>query len=82
MHRPVKLVHREKFKTLLETRRREANRGKEHIGDSKLPAESLMHFYCTSCGDLVDTLPESYFLSTPKKLCTEYQALKDCGWLE
>ena len=63
-------------------KRREGNAGKEKIDNSRLRAGSLMYFYCISCGDLADTLPEGYFLSTPKKLCDECRALKDLGWLE
>ena len=61
--------------------RREENARKEKIDNSKLYAGDSMYFYCISCGGLADTLPEGY-LSTPKKLCDECQALKDLGWLE
>jgi len=40
-----------------------------------------MYFYCISCGDLADTLPEDY-RTQPKRLYSECQALKDSGWLE
>lgn|GEM_PF-1744216 len=63
-------------------KRRKANAKKEKIDNSKLPAGSPMFFYCTSCDDLADELPENYFISKPKKLCDECQALKDLGWLE
>ncbi len=61
--------------------RREENAKKKKIDNSSLHAGSLMYFYCKSCDGLADTLPESY-ISPPKKLCDECQALKDLGWLE
>lgn len=60
---------------------RRANPPKK-IDNASLHAGSPMYFYCKSCGHLADTLPESYFLSTPKKFCDECSALKDIGWLE
>jgi len=54
----------------------------EQIDNASLYAGSPMYFYCISCGHLAGTLPENDFLSTPKKLCRECQALKDLGWLE
>ncbi len=39
-----------------------------------------MYFYCISCGYPADEKPEGY-LTPPKKLCPECQALKDLGWL-
>ncbi|MFA5870430.1 MAG: hypothetical protein WC842_00875 [Candidatus Paceibacterota bacterium] len=53
----------------------------EQIDNTSLYAGSPMYFYCKSCGHLADTLPESY-ISKPKDLCDECQALKDLGWLE
>lgn len=63
-------------------RRREENATKEQIDNGSLYAGSPMYFYCIVCGALADKLPENYFLSTPKKLCAECQALKDLDWLE
>lgn len=60
--------------------RREKNKGKEHINDSRLPAGSCMHYYCISC-DTVMTLPELHTCAAPK-LCDECKALKELGWLE
>ena len=54
----------------------------EQIANASLPAGSPMYYYCKSCGALADTLPENWFLGSPKKLCDECQALKDLGWLE
>lgn len=54
----------------------------QKIDDASLPAGSPMHYYCISCGYLADTLPESWFMGLPKKLCPECQELKDLGWLE
>lgn len=65
---------------LEQLKKRRENKPKQ-IDDEKLPAGSLMHFYCKSCSHLADTLPESY-ISKPKDLCDECQALKDLGWLE
>lgn len=53
-----------------------------HIDNSSLYAGSPMHFYCRSCGWPTDTLPEDYFLTRPRQLCGECQAMKDMGWLE
>jgi len=61
-------------------RREKSSKGKQ-IDNSSLCAGSPMYFYCKSCGGLADVLPESY-ISPPKKLCDECQALKDMGWLE
>ncbi len=62
--------------------RRKENKSKKKINDARLPAGSDLHFYCISCDGLADVLPENYFISKPKKLCNECQALKDLGWLE
>jgi hypothetical protein len=61
-------------------RARRANKP-DRIDNSSLYAGSPMYFYCISCGHLADELPEGY-MSGPKKLCDECQALKDLGWLE
>lgn len=61
-------------------RRREKNAGKEKVNNALRPAGSSMYFYCRSCDDVADILPETY-ISPPKKLCKECQALKDKGWL-
>ena len=53
----------------------------EQINNGRLPAGSLMYFYCVSCGHQSDALPETY-TCTPGKLCDECAALKDLGWLE
>jgi hypothetical protein len=63
------------------TKRRRENAKKKKIDNGSLYAGSPMYFYCKSCDGLADTLPESY-VSSPKKLCDECQALKDLGWLE
>ncbi|MEK7198060.1 MAG: hypothetical protein AAB648_01175 [Patescibacteria group bacterium] len=63
-------------------KRRQENSKKEKINNSSLLAGSAIYFYCISCSGIADILPENYFLSTPKKLCDECQALKDLGWLE
>lgn len=62
-------------------KRRKENAKKKKIDNGSLYAGSPMYFYCKSCDGLADTLPESY-ISPPKKLCDECQALKDLGWLE
>ena len=62
-------------------KRREENAKKEKIDNASLYAGSSMYFYCVSCNGLADTLPETY-ISQPKKLCDECQAMKDLGWLE
>ena len=62
-------------------RRRLANAsGRHKIDNSSLVAGSDMYFYCTLCGALADTKPETY-LFTPPKLCSECQGLLDAGWL-
>jgi hypothetical protein len=59
---------------------RRANQPKK-IDNSSLPAGAPMYFYCLSCGHESDVKPENY-LTAPKKLCGECQALRDLGWLE
>lgn len=71
-----------KFALKALAKRRKENAKKEKIDNGSLHAGSSMYFYCILCDGLADTLPENYFLSTPKKLCDECQALKDLGWLE
>ena len=61
--------------------RREANKDIKPIDNASLPAGSPMYFYCITCGNSSDCKLEGY-LSSPRKLCTECQALKDAGWLE
>lgn len=61
--------------------RREKSATEKKIDNSSLPAGSPMYFYCKSCGGLSDVLPES-FMSPPKTICAECQAMKDLGWLE
>ncbi len=53
----------------------------KQIDNSQLYAGSPMYFYCQSCGHEADIKPETY-ITPPKKLCGECQALKDLGWLE
>ncbi len=60
--------------------KRRANQPKQ-VDNGSLIAGSPMYYYCISCGDLSDCLPECHF-SAPRKLCKECQALKDLGWLE
>jgi hypothetical protein len=62
-------------------RRRELSKTQKKIDNSSLVAGSPMYYYCQSCGQLADCLPESHF-NPPRKLCSECRALKDCGWLE
>lgn len=61
--------------------RRKKNMKLKQVDNSSLPAGSPMYFYCISCGNSSDILPELY-IGTPKKLCGKCQALKDMGWLE
>lgn len=61
-------------------RERRANQP-EQIDNGALIAGSPMYFYCIACGWLADILPETY-TNTPKKLCSECDALKVLGWLE
>jgi hypothetical protein len=65
---------------LLALRYRRAHRP-ERIDNSTLLAGSPMYYYCISCGDVAEVLPEAH-LSKPKTFCKECQALIDCGWLE
>lgn len=51
------------------------------VDNSSLIAGSPMFFYCVSCRHISDVKPEDY-VSEPKKLCEECEALKVCGWLE
>ncbi|HAU07555.1 MAG: hypothetical protein UW46_C0007G0019 [Candidatus Yanofskybacteria bacterium GW2011_GWF1_44_227] len=59
--------------------RREENKTRERVDNSRLCAGSPMHFDCLSCGADIQ-VPESY--TTRPNLCDECQALKDLGWLE
>jgi hypothetical protein len=52
------------------------------IDNAALYAGSDMFYYCTSCGHVSDQMPETWFLGTPRSLCTECQALKDLDLLE
>ncbi len=61
--------------------RRTENATKEKINNASLRAGSPMYFYCQSCGALADTKPE-YYITSPKEICDECQALKNLGWLE
>lgn len=61
-------------------KRRKENSKAHKIDNGSLPAGAPMYFYCISCDSLADTKPESY-LTPPRKLCNECQALKDLGWL-
>lgn len=60
---------------------RRANRP-EKIDNAALPAGSSMYYYCRTCGHLADVKPELWFVTTPRRLCAECQALADLGWLE
>lgn len=51
----------------------------EHIDPGNLPAGSNMTFYCVLCGWISDVMPEGYFLSTPRKHCSECAALIQLG---
>lgn len=62
--------------------RRKENAGKERISNGDLPAGSPMYYYCITCGDLADILPELWFITPPKKLCDECSAMQKLGWLE
>jgi hypothetical protein len=60
----------------------------KQVNNASLPAGSPMYFYCKHCGVHTATLPEDY-LSTPKRVCDECQALVNEGamtivkrWLE
>ena len=59
--------------------RREVNKTKKHVDNSRLQAGDWMYFDCLACNGEI-RVPESY-ISRPM-LCEECQALKDCGWLE
>ena len=64
-------------------RRREENTGKDWRAYTRsLPAGSEMYYGCQSCNTVADVKPENWYVSLPKRLCDECQALKDCGWLE
>jgi len=61
--------------------RKAANKGKERIDNSSLPAGSPMYFYCKFCGDETDTLPESY-IGRPKTTCDPCKVLRDHGLIK
>ena len=60
--------------------RKEKNRDREKVDNSKLYAGSPMYYYCKACGEEI-VLPETHICPAPS-LCRECHALKDCGWLE
>lgn len=47
----------------------------EHVDQGTLPAGSPMTFYCRLCGWISDIMPEDYFLSTPRRICSECAGL-------
>lgn len=51
------------------------------IENSSLPAGSPMYFYCSACGHLADVKPEDWFLTGPRRFCSECEGLVDRGWL-
>lgn len=51
------------------------------IDNASLWAGSPMTYYCKSCGHVSEVLPEAH-RTTPKSLCGECLALRECGWLE
>lgn len=59
-------------------KRCKANSKKEKINNASLPAGSPMYFYCRFCGDLTDTLPES-FTCTPNTTCEPCDVLHTHG---
>ena len=61
--------------------RREKTENEEQINNSMLYAGSPMYYYCKTCGQLADELPESH-VSAPKKCCSECQALIDLDWMK
>lgn len=65
---------------LRQLQKRRDNQPKQ-IDNASLYAGSPMYFYCVSCGAPSDIKSENY-LTPPKKLCPECQAMKDAGWLE
>jgi hypothetical protein len=68
-------------KAKLEALRQRKNNRPVKIDNASLPAGSPMYYYCTSCGHLADTMPENWFITPPRSLCTKCQELKDQGWL-
>lgn len=56
--------------------RREDNKTRERVDNSRLYAGSPMHFDCLGCGADIQ-VPENY--TTRPNLCDEYQALKNLG---
>ena len=63
-------------------RRRKENTDDKKIDNASLVAGSPIYYYCMSCNGLADTKPENWWMSPPKRLCDECQALKDLGWLK
>ena len=59
--------------------RREANKNRKRVDDSKLYAGSPMHFDCIGCGDEI-VVPEGYI--TKPSMCPECEAMHVLGWLE
>jgi hypothetical protein len=61
-------------------KRKARNAGKQ-IDNASLPAGSSMRYYCGSCGEHTETLPECYW-GRPKTTCDACQILRDHGLLD
>ena len=51
------------------------------VDNTRLYAGKPMVFYCHACGWVSDIMPEDYFVSRPRHLCSECQALLERGWM-
>jgi len=50
------------------------------IDNSKLYAGSSMYYYCRYCGVQTDVLPETWFVTPPRKVCDDCTSLITLGW--
>jgi hypothetical protein len=53
-----------------------ANRDKDRIDNSALPAGSPMYYYCRECRAFLTALPEEHFTPAPS-LCEDCKRLKE-----
>jgi len=60
-------------------KRREKNRSRKSVDNSKQYAGSPMSFDCLGCNAEI-LVPEGY--TDRPKFCDECQAMRGCGWLE
>lgn len=66
----IKSLHERRAKSLTDTK----------VNNASLPAGFPIYYYCISCGQVSETVSETY-VTSPRKICTECQAMIDLNWL-